>query len=46
MIAGPQGVRKTTTLGHLALGLAGIPGFEEVYGYPVVPTRARSSTWR
>jgi Domain of unknown function (DUF3854)/AAA domain len=41
MIAGPQGVRKTTTLGHLAFGLAGIPGFQTVYGYPVAPTEGK-----
>jgi hypothetical protein len=37
MIAGPQGVGKTTDLGQLAFGLAGVPGFEELYGFPVVP---------
>ena len=37
MIAGPQGVGKTTDAGQLAYGLAGVPGFEEMYGQPIHP---------
>jgi RecA-family ATPase len=35
MITGPQGTGKTTVAGNLALGLAGIPGFEELFGHSV-----------
>jgi Domain of unknown function (DUF3854)/AAA domain len=41
LIAGPQGVRKTTTAGHLGCGLAGVPGFEEVYGKPVARAKGK-----
>lgn len=37
MISGPQGVGKTSDAGQLALGLAGVPGFEQLYGFPVRP---------
>jgi hypothetical protein len=37
MIAGPQGVRKTTIAGHLAFGLAGVPGFEELCEQHIEP---------
>lgn len=37
MIAGPQGVGKTSDLGQLAFGLAGVPGFETLYGYEIAP---------
>lgn len=37
MIAGPQGVGKTTDLGQLTFGLCGVPGFETLYGLPVRP---------
>jgi hypothetical protein len=40
MLTGPQGVGKTTDLGQLALGLAGVPGFEELYGFPIRPLPA------
>lgn len=35
MIAGPQGTGKTTLGQQLALGLIGVPGFEELLGFPV-----------
>lgn len=37
MIAGPQGVGKTSDAGQVALGLCGVPGFEELYGLPITP---------
>lgn len=41
LIAGPQGTGKTTLAQQLALGLAGIPEFSELLGYPITPTAGR-----
>lgn len=35
VILGPQSTGKTTLAGQLALGFAGLPGFEELLGFPV-----------
>jgi hypothetical protein len=37
MIAGPQGVGKTSDGAQIAFGLAGVPGFEDLYGFPIQP---------
>ena len=37
MLTGPQGAGKTSDAGQLAFGLAGVPGFETLYGLPVRP---------
>jgi replicative DNA helicase len=37
IIAGPQGVGKTTIGGQLTLALAGVPGYETLLGYTVRP---------
>jgi len=40
MIAGPQGVGKTSDAGQLAFGLCGVPGFDTLYRYPIRPVAA------
>jgi len=41
MLVGPQGVGKTTLAGQLTLARIGIPGHEQLLGFPVIPTTAR-----
>lgn len=41
IIAGGQGLGKTTLAQQLALGLIGIPEYADLLGYPVTPVRRR-----
>lgn len=41
IIAGPQGVGKTTLAQQLALGRCGFPEYADLLGYPIMPGRRR-----
>ncbi len=46
IIAGDQGLGKTTLAQQLALGRCGIPEYASLLGYPIRPATAARCTWQ